>query len=315
MSDIDLEVAITRAEALSDITKRNYKDRVRALVQKANGKPILEIVMHPAIYGPLIKQWYTQSTSQKASFTAILALFRYNPEFKTKHMTLYDQWSTLFKATDQQVTDRYETNAPSQRQTNGYVPYEELLRVRDTLPEGDIQRLLLGVYTHIKPLRAEYARIALYVDALPDDLVEPNYIFIKKNKTAQLVIRKFKTLKHHEAFDIPMPEPLMKDMMLSLKSRPREWLFTNTNGEPYSQSLFSQWTGKVFKSLFGKPLTIQLIRHSFINTLDFNTLTIVEKKALATEMGHTVQTQDQYRLIFKDSKQECSCECKSKSAT
>lgn len=306
--EVDLEASIANNDNLSVITKRNYRDRVRAMVQKSDGKTIAHIVLNPDTFGPLIRQWYAQNTSQKANFTVILSLFRYNPEFKEQHKDAHDKWIGFFKETDQKVKDRYESNMPSSRQVQGYVPYDDIIRVRDSLPEGDIHRLLLGMYTHIKPLRAEYARIPIFRNAVPKANVEPNYILLAGAK-AQLVIGQFKTMKHHDRFDISMPDPLVKDLLASLKAAPRDWLFVNTTGMPFGQSLFSQWTGKIFAQLFGKPLNIQLIRHSFVNTLDFNTLTIVEKKALASEMGHTLHTQDQYRLIFKDSKQECTCAC------
>jgi len=52
------------------------------------------------------------------------------------------------------------------------------------------------------------------------------------------------------------------------------------------------------KKLFNKPLTISLIRHSYINSLDFNKLSVIEKENIAKDMAHTVNTQDRYRLIF-----------------
>lgn len=40
-----------------------------------------------------------------------------------------------------------------------------------------------------------------------------------------------------------------------------------------------------------------MLRHSFISSQDFNTLTEGEKKTLARDMGHSVAQQGQYRHI------------------
>jgi hypothetical protein len=41
-----------------------------------------------------------------------------------------------------------------------------------------------------------------------------------------------------------------------------------------------------------------MIRHAYINSLDFNKLTVAEKENIAKDMAHTIGTQDRYRLIF-----------------
>ena len=69
---------------------------------------------------------------------------------------------------------------------------------------------------------------------------------------------------------------------------------------------------RVFSSIFKRPMTVALIRHAYINTIDFNTLSIKDKKEIATSMGHTIETQDSYRLLFDDKKAECDCVCTAK---
>lgn len=284
-------------EKISEITKRNYKDRVRVL-ERHTEKPVDYIILHPEKYISLIKKLYPNPTSTKAYLTLIISLFRHNPDFKDSHKGLCEKWSEAFKEADMKVTERYEANSPSERQAVGYVPYEKIIEERDKLPAGTVERLLLGFYTHLRPLRAEYCRIALYKNTVPDQ-AEPNYILIRK-QNMKLVIAHFKTRKAYDALEINLPEPLVKDVALSLKESPRDWLFVNQKGEPFTQAAYSMWTARTFIKLFKKPLTVSLIRHSFINTLDFNKLTIAEKRAIAKDMAHNIETQDKYRLIFDE---------------
>jgi len=283
-----------RVAALSPKTISNYESGVRSLTAKAN-TTIETILEHPDKYIPLFKSWFPKDTSFKVHLSFILGLFKYNASLKTSFTKQFESWSTAFKSADNNVNARYETNAPTERQRAGYVPYDEIIKKRDELPVGSIERLLLGMYTHLHPMRCEYAKVALYENEPPEKNVEPNYILLKPGK---LIINHFKTRNHHDGYDLKMPKPLMDDLKESLKNRPRSWLFINNNDEPFTPVLFSSWTMRVFKRIFHKPLTVAIIRHSFINTIDFNALSVADKKEIALSMGHTVGTQDRYRLIF-----------------
>lgn len=48
----------------------------------------------------------------------------------------------------------------------------------------------------------------------------------------------------------------------SIKARPREWLFERTDKKPYSAKEYSQMAHGRLKRLFGRPLTLQLLRVS-----------------------------------------------------
>jgi hypothetical protein len=277
---------------LSEVTKRNYLQKSIVLI-KLVGKPIEYIIEHPDAVIKKIESEYDNTSSRKSFFVVILAIFRYNPELKTKYKKEYEKWMKGFEEIDEKVNDRYKENAPSDRQKEGYIKYDDIVKKRESLESGNIERLLLSMYTYIKPLRCDFNRIRLYKSG--DKKTEPNYIY-----DGRLVLRKYKTAKSHEEYDEELPKELQKEIKESLKKEPREWLFQMNSGEPYLRNTYTKWTTNTFKRLFGKPLTVSLIRHSFINTLDFNTLTIKEKEEIAESMKHSVSTQDRYRLIFKD---------------
>lgn len=308
MTKEDLLHAIDNNKDLSPVTKRNYHDRINAILKKSGLIDIHDIIMKPDTYIPLFKKWYPLATSHKIHFTAILSLFRYNPDFKEQHPRIHEKWIKAFKEADDKVNERYETNEPTKRQIEGYVPYMEIIKVRDSLPKGHIHKLLLDMYTYVRPMRCEYARIALYTSKKVPEKVEPNYIHVH-GQQARMILTHFKTRKHHEGYDIELQSELVTDLKHSLEEHPREWLFIDTKGRPYTPTLYTQWTSRVFKLLFKRPLTVSLIRHSYINTIDFNTLSIKDKKSIALSMGHTVETQDRYRLLFTDKNQECDCKC------
>lgn len=280
---------------LSALTKQNYIDRIRAL-EKLADKSIFDIVKEAAASIELIRKTYPLDTTRKMYSSVVLSLFRHVPGLKIQLSKAYILWTEAFKEHDQAVEDRYKTNAPTDKQKAGYVPYAEIKAKRFDLPAGSMERLLLALYTDIYPLRADFNKVRLY-KSLPSSL-EPNYIHLKKNG-CKLYLNEYKTANKHGTYEKELPASLCEEIHDSLEKTPREWLFVNANKEPFELSnSFTHYVNKLLKKIFQRPLTISLIRHSFISTLDFNTLTIAEKEQIAKEMTHTTRLQDQYRLIF-----------------
>lgn len=297
-TDINMDPMLKIMEAdLSDNSKENYKMRAHTLEKKA-GKPLMYIILHPEIYIEELQKWYPKNTSCKAHMSFILSIFRYNPDIMCDNRKLYEKWSKAFNDTHQKVIDRYETNKPTQRQIEGFVDYADIIKKRDELEEGSIERLLLGFYTHLRPLRCDFGMVHLYYNKLPSEKErEKNYIFINGDK-AILHLGTYKTSKTYNDYEIELPEPLLKDLKLSLKNNDRDWLFVDSNNKPQSRNTYCSWTLRVFKKLFNKPLSVSLIRHSYVNQLDMNKLSIKERKEIAEQMLHNIDTQQIYKLIF-----------------
>ena len=86
--------------------------------------------------------------------------------------------------------------------------------------------------------------------------------------------------------------------MTSLQAEPpRRWLFNTKSGSPYTAKNFSKWCCSVLQTLFDRPLTLTLLRHSYLNSMDWDKLTIAARGSLAADMCHSTETQDTYRWI------------------
>lgn len=286
-----------RESDLSDNSKENYEMRAHTLAKKA-GKPLMYIIMHPEIYIGELEKWYPKNTSRKAHMSFILSIFRYNPDLLCDHRKIYDKWSEAFNETHKKVMDRYETNKPSDRQAEGYVPYDDIIQMRDSLEEGSIEKLLLSVYTFLPAMRCDFGMVRLYKNRLPTERErEKNYILMKDN-TAILHLGTYKTHKKYGDYEVEIPAELFNEIKASLKEKERDYLFVDNKGKPQSRNTYCAWTMRVFKKLFNKPLTVSLIRHSFISQLNMNDLSVKEKKDIAAMMHHSLHTQDLYRLKF-----------------
>jgi len=310
----DLIQPILNAE-LSPVTKRVYLTRLRTILGET-GKSIFAVATNPAEHLAWVRGWSEAPATQKSYIAAILAVFRHNEGLKDQQPQAYQEWYAAFQEINGAIDERYKNNEPSARQKEGYVPYDEIVAKRDALPDGSDDRLLLSLYTYLPPLRCDFNRLRIY-DAEPaatakDAAAAPaelNYIVLPRRaaggaNVALLVLGEFKTRAHHaEPLRKELPEPLTEQLRLSVHARDRDWVFTDRSGGPYSATSYTKWTGRALARLFGRPLTVSLIRHSFINTLDMNTLTVAEKEKIAHDMAHTVAMQDRYRLIFKDQKE------------
>jgi len=277
--------------SLSLFTKRNYIQKAIVLT-KLLDKSLEYIIQHPKIAIKKINNTYTNIGSRKTFYTFILAIFRYNDDLKCKYKDDYELWRKEFSESDEIIAERYKQNAPSKKQIEGFVAFEDIVKKRDTLEDGSDSKLLLSFYTYIPPLRADFGRVFVGKDKKHS---EDNYLH---NNYSELILGKYKTAKTHNEFKKELPKELILQIKKSLENKPREYLFTTRDGKPMLKNTYTKWCNRTLQFLFKKPLTVSLIRHAFINTLDFNKLTIKEKEEIAADMTHTANMQDKYRLIF-----------------
>lgn len=289
---------IMQAE-LSTVTKRLYLERIKYMMTH-HKVDVFTLLRNPQKYVAWILDHFDALATQKSYISAILAVFRHNEGLKQQEQKHYDAWYAAFQDIHTQIDDRYKRNEPSDRQAQGYVPFEEIIAKRDALETGSYERLLLSMYTYIPPLRADLNRVRIYTQPhVPAVIKEDNYMILdEKQKTAKLILKEFKTATSQSYYDKDLPSPLVTEILASVDRDPRDYLFQDRTGTPYRASSFNKWANRTLMRLFGRNLTISLIRHSFINTLDFNALTVYEKEMIAKDMTHTVGTQDRYRLIF-----------------
>lgn len=281
---------------LSSITKRTYLERLKFFIESTK-KDLKDIILHPEESIEWIEKHSTSLQTQKSYLSAILAVFKHTPSLKETEKDIYYKWYLAFKKVHDQIDSKYKMNEPSLKQKEGYVPYKDIVEKRDELKKGSKERLLLAMYTYLRPLRSDFNKVYIYEK--PQKIYSyDNYIVL--TETPELVLREFKTAKKklENIYQKELPKNLIEEIQQSLEKHPREWLFVDRTGEPYKSDSFTKWVNRTLKSLFGKPLTISLIRHSYINHLDFNKLTIQEKEEIAKDMAHTADTQDRYRLIF-----------------
>jgi hypothetical protein len=212
---------------------------------------------------------------------------------------------TLLKKSDtrwkglRQITFNYAyayrlEQKPSPLQTHmsgSKLTLHDLITIRDALPDGSIHKLLIGLYTHIPPVRADY--YATQIIPFGSTPTEPNYIFHSPEKS-RLVLTDFKTNKFYKEISHDLPEELHRQLVLSLAASPRTYLFVNKNGVPFTRNGFTKWATEQLFQISKKGLTITILRHIYISSLDLNSPPVILLE-IGKKMGHQLSQQMLYK--------------------
>lgn len=199
----DLLKAIIDAE-LSQVSKKVYIERLRTMVREFD-TTVYWIIIHPDEVLKWIAKKSDVLSTQKSYIISVMAVFKHNDGLKAQLDKYYQIWFKKFTEIDEAITKRYKTNEPSERQLNAYVAFRDIVKKRDSLESGTMDKLLLGFYTHIRPLRADFNAVFLYGvgegmgGVLPKNEKdrEANYIVVENATKAKLVLHEFKTQRSH----------------------------------------------------------------------------------------------------------------------
>ena len=290
---------------LSPVSKSVYIARLRRLV-KMTGKDVNWIMKNADDTMKMLVEDHkvTELQSKKAYINSVLTLFKHTNELKQKLPNSYATWLQRFREVNSEAQLKYDTCQASQRQKDAYVTWDEVTRMRDSLDKSSLDYLVTCLYSMIPPSRADMNEVKIHVDHIPTDAEEeefPNYLLIESGENKMtLVYNEFKSKsKRMQKYENELPEELVDVVETSLKADPREFLIVSPKTKkpyhnPHSYTVF---VDRMLSRLFKKNVTINTLRHSFINSVDMNVLTPLEKKALSSKLMHSPSTFDRYRFV------------------
>jgi hypothetical protein len=269
---------------------------------------VSQIFMFPEFANKILQEHiHTKTNSNLHSFYApILAVLNHCTEY-TSHIqptqleTIKVQWKEIVKENLKPYEERRMNSLPTENQLQKggtYTKYEDILKKRDSLSFGSIERLLLGFYTHIPPVRADY--FATEIITFKEKPTQPNYIRRISPTDSVLVLNDFKTKNHYKQIKNKLPPELNAELVESLRLQPRNYLFVNQTGQVFTRNSFSKWSQRALSRVFETEMTLNLIRHLFISSLKLDTMTIKEMTDISSRMGHKLQTHLSYRWNVSD---------------
>lgn len=295
---------------LSDTSKKNYKFRLKRLVV-LTGKDIDWVMSNcKKTMSVLDKNKVTEPQSRKALINSILTLFKHGPGLKKKLAKAYKCWYTEFAQVNEVAEKKYDTLTASDKQVNAYVPWVDIVKKRDELDKDSDAYLMLSLYTMIPPARSDLNKVKIFKNKTPTDKdveEEPNFLIVNKDGSMKLVYNEFKSKsKKLQKYEKILPKNLVEVINRSLEQKPRDYLIVSPRtGLPYpNTNSFTVYFNRTLKAVFGKPVTANTLRHSFVNGINFQHLTPLEKDVLAKDMMHSPEMFDRYRLIIPADKSQ-----------
>lgn len=296
MTDALLQ-SIRESDKLSQASKDHYISKATQLCT-ITGHDLAWVVAHPKeTMQALSKAGKTEPMTQRAYITTIQAVIKYNPE-QHAHRT---QWAALFTAVDTPVQNKYKNNTASERQLQAYVRWDDILKRREELPRTSDEYLVLSLFTLVPPVRSSDLCSVRLVKSPTDAAAHPNRLLLRPDGSMQIHIAEFKAKSDrlpHIEYDYPAA--LCSIIKESLRRQPRDYLLVSPQTQrPYADpNSFTKYVNRTLQKVFGKPVTVNTLRHSFITSLDLNKLTSGQKLEIANMMGQTnTQMQDFYRLL------------------
>ena len=142
-------------------------------------------------------------------------------------------------------------------------------------------------------MRADFFACRIYES--DPKLESENYIVLTE-ENPRLVLNDYKTKKKYGTIQIPIPEPLY-ELIKECKTSgicKNDYIFTNSLGGPYDRNQYSGYAVRMLERLFGRPVTLTTLRHSYTSSLDYNR-PIRELNEIAHSMGHSVGVQHMSR--------------------
>ena len=297
--------------SLTDSSEKKHNTFINKWIELTPTNNLLYVILFPAhslaLLESYLKQKDTDSPMEKnksysktnlhSYISAVLAVFKHSPQYVNDipEMFVYHRiWLGILSDNEKDILIRRWQNKPTQLQEarGGHkLTLQNLVNKRDNNDIDIINRLLLAIYTIIPPVRADYYATHIIKDG---EIPETDNYIILKNKYAELVIRKYKTSRKHGEIRHPrLPDELYNLILKSLEKYPRKYLFEK-NGKPYTPNGFCKWSSTTLEKLFNVEITLTMIRHIYISSLDLSKMTVEEKKNIGKLMGHTIGIQAEY---------------------
>ncbi len=316
---------IHNSKSINDTSKNYYISRLNKLTndifkEKYHSKgeikyrtcSINKIIINPDIFIKNLDEYHQKkfnkimgSHNKDSYVVSIKSIFNHNSDLKNNNIDLFNKWDVVHNTVREPIENKYLSNEPDEKQKKAYIPYEEIIKIRDLIEhnfKNTQKRLLLFMYTEIPPMRGDYDKLKIYYN--DEDVIDEGNYIILLDKDSQIILNEYKTAKKYKKYQAYIPDKLLDEILKSLKLQPRNFLFTGQKGNVYdSKGTFIKWANRTLKSILNNNyITLSSLRHIYISRRDLmlETKSGLEQKKIADAMGHSVAMQKRYNWHCMD---------------
>jgi hypothetical protein len=235
-------------------------------------------------------------------YSAIVAYIKHTADGQRRSDRIKRKWEEIQKMNweERRQLDLGNELTEKEKEITKVVKWADIIKMRNSLRSGSVERLLLSLYTYVPPVRADYFEVRINPPASIIADKKKSYIQLgDEGASSILSIRDFKTASTYKEIKHRLPQELYEEILISLGSKPRKYLFVmpTDNSRPYDRGAFSKWANKTLFDLFKVHLTLTSLRHIYISTIDFTNMRAIDLDRIARAMGHGMAMQKEYQWI------------------
>jgi integrase len=210
--------------------------------------------------------------SKRSYIISACSVLKQMPKMKT----VYNRWFALLNNVNTDLKKVESSGIKTQKQTDNWMSWPEIMAIRDALKPDSIEHLLLSLYVDIPPRRAlDYTNMKMVDDGVN------NYCDMKNKK---FIFRKYKTVKTMGEQSEPIAEDLYRIIESYHGKNPSEFLL----GKSYTSPNITKMLNKIFKS----KVSVNMIRHIYLSNKYGQQKEDMKKDSIA--MSHSLSTQADY---------------------
>lgn len=301
---------IESTHLLKPKTKAIYLKRLRIITSEfwEGRKSLMWIINHPTEFKQeLLKYGASKegrvydslSSGTLAQFIVpIISIILAHREIQEDYPDLLDQWKQIKNEIEGPSINRKVIHQPNDRQREGFVPWDQILKIRDQLPvrthDDDETKLLVYLYTEIPPIRSDFDCMKVYQETPTHNGDLTNYLVL--GQVNRIYLNNYKTSKKYGTIEIPLTPPLIERINQSLKKHPRDFLFQKQDGSCYTHTSWNASANKRLKRVFGQGFSLTTFRHSYLSREELRTLPLEERLRISSIMGHQLRRQTDYDI-------------------
>lgn len=299
LAGVDPALIALRDAPVAISSRRSYIDFLLTL-QRLTRKTVLAMIIDaPGTIAAIYRQ-YKGVNARRAAVTSVKACMRHVPAVRERvPQSSVDVWTNTFRELKKQMIERHLSGEKTEAEKLHWVTWKEVIEARERQVPYTRAHLLMCCYSMIPPLRQDFGNVRIF--GRPSDVPEGypgNYLVLS---TRLFVLQIYKTRKSMGVYRAEWPQELVNVVRETLRRKPRAYLFEKAPGVPYrDQNDFQDMSYNIFKAIFQKKVSTNMLRHSYISSLDYNSLRPHQQAAIASAMRHSVEMQMMYRKFDSD---------------
>ncbi len=241
----------------------------------------------------------TAPATKKKRYTAINAIIRDNPSLNLDESVI-DFYKKKLSYYSKKLDKIAGENEMTEKEKRNYLDWQTILSFKHFFKNMK-DKTLFALITEIGVRRvAEYAKLVVSNED-SKELEDKNIILMENDVPTKIIYNKHKMEHKYNKQVLTIPPNLSKVLKVYIdyfELQNGEYLFFKENDKNKPYEKFDKLLNTLFKKVVpDKNISTNILRHSKITDFLNRIPTINQRKHLAYEMGHSIETQAMYHYI------------------